>query len=61
DVLLDKLADKESQIYELVKMGYEIRISCFWLSRNGQGGPIISAENLNKMARLKVDLDIDIG
>ena len=61
DVLLDKLADKEKAIHELVEMGYEIRITCLWLSKNGQGGPIISAENMNKLARLNLDLDIDVG
>jgi hypothetical protein len=60
DYLADKLLPVKEKLKSLMSDGNQIDISCFWASKNGQGGPTISPQQLSKLADLGVELWFDI-
>ena len=60
DWLIDLLAARATVFRELLKLGVRGSVSCFWLSRYGHGGPIVSVAQLKALAELEVDLEFDI-
>jgi hypothetical protein len=43
-----------------IREKYDVRLSCFWSSDGGGGGPVIPGELLVELARLGLDLEFDI-
>ena len=59
--LLDQLEPVQPTIDMLVTGQHlEADVFCFWESATGQGGPMFSANFLERFARLHVDLGLDI-
>lgn len=58
--LLAKLNRKKKAMQILSKMGFTTRISIFWESSSGNGGPIIDNELAVKLAKYDIDLYFDI-
>jgi hypothetical protein len=62
DWLLEKLNNISQHIFNLQKTkGVEMTIRCFWLSRNGQGGPTIWPEQMKAMADLNLECSFEIN
>lgn len=57
--LIERLSSKKNDIELLRKLGAELDISCYYLSV-GQGGPTMSAEQMNELGRLGLDVWWDI-
>lgn len=60
DYLADKILPIGDKLKELASRGAEIDISCFWSSKNGQGGPTLSPAQLSKLAKLEIEIWFDI-
>ena len=39
---------------------YDVRLSCFWSSDGGGGGPVLPRELLGELGRLGLDLELDL-
>ena len=59
DIILNDVIPKKEVIQNLIKQGALIDMSCFWLSKNGQGGPTLSLDQCQKLAKLKIDIWFD--
>ena len=59
DIILNDIIPKNEVIQNLIKQGALIDISCFWLSKNGQGRPTLSPNQCQKLAKLKIDIWFD--
>lgn len=59
DWLLDALTPKAEAIRALHKAGCKMDIFCYWLSRSGHGGPIISPVQMARFAELNLALGFD--
>ncbi len=57
--LLDRLEPKAETIRSLQEMGCRMDISCYWLSRNGHGGPSIPPTQMRRLAELGIELWFD--
>jgi hypothetical protein len=60
DWLLKKISPRKSKLFSLLDEGYEMKISCFWVSAVGNGGPYIDHGMLQALSEYPVDLDFDI-
>jgi hypothetical protein len=60
DWLFDRIACHKDKAKLLRKMGCEFRISCYWLSREGHGGPILSTPQLKVLVELECDIYLDV-
>ncbi len=40
--------------------GFELRIYVYWLSKAGNGGPVISLEGLQALVRMRAELHVDV-
>jgi Domain of unknown function (DUF4279) len=59
--LLDELEPRTEEIQALVdRDGLEAVFSCFWVSATGHGGPVLSPEVLNRVARVGAALWFDL-
>ena len=59
DIILNDIIPKKEVIQNLIKQGALIDMSCFWLSKNGQGRPTLSPNQCQKLAKLKIDIWFD--
>lgn len=59
DYILDKIHPVKEKIDELINLGAKIEISCFWRTKQGHGGPILSVEQFQRLAEIKIDLFYD--
>ena len=59
DNILNDIILKKEVIQNLIKQGASVDLSCFWLSKNGQGGPTLSPKQCGKLAELKLDIWFD--
>jgi len=59
DWLLDHLTPKQSTIINLQKQACQMNISCYWVSKHGHGGPILSPSQMEKLARLNIEIHFD--
>lgn len=59
DNILNDIILKKEVIQNLIKQGALINMSCFWLSKNGQGGPTLSSNQCEKLSELKIDIWFD--
>ena len=60
DYLLDRILPLKDKIKELINDGATIDLSCYWLSKNGSGGPTLSASQFGKLAEIGIDLWFDV-
>jgi hypothetical protein len=60
DWLLDKVSAKKKELQRLFDAGYEIKISCFWASASGNGGPYLDHEFIKRLSEFPIELDFDI-
>lgn len=59
--LLDQLEPERRKIKELSKLDdTRVELHCYWMSETGQGGPFLSANVLERIVALGVDLDFDL-
>lgn len=58
--LLDKISKKKKELEKLRATGYEMRISCFWESASGNGGPILDHEFMKRLSEFPFELHFDI-
>ena len=59
DSILNDIVFKKEFIESLIEQGALIDMSCFWLSKDGQGGPTLSPSQCQKLAELKIDIWFD--
>jgi Domain of unknown function (DUF4279) len=60
DWLFDRIGPNKSQLKSLREMGCELRISCYWLSKEGEGGPTFSVSQTKKLAELEIEVWLDV-
>jgi hypothetical protein len=60
DFILDKVAPRANSLRELKELGSEIRVSCYWASKYGHGGPTISPHQMRKLVLLDIELELDL-
>lgn len=59
DYLLDQILPLKDKIEELQQDTAQIDITCYWVSKTCNGGPILSKQQLRKLADLGVDFWFD--
>ncbi|MFN0048345.1 MAG: DUF4279 domain-containing protein [Cytophagales bacterium] len=59
DYILDKILPVKEKIDNLVKKGATINLDCFWATEQGHGGPILSIEQINKLAEIGLEFSYD--
>jgi hypothetical protein len=60
DWLLAKIGPALAEIHSLQEQGCTTRVFCYWASKEGQGGPIISYREMGDLSDLHMDLELDI-
>lgn len=60
DYMTSQLIPIKTKLKKLINDGAKIDISCFWSSKNGQGGPTLSQKQFLELAELEIDLWFDI-
>jgi hypothetical protein len=60
DWLLDRLEGRESELAVLRERGYEMSISCYWLSVEGHGGPTLSPPQMRRLSALELEIWFDM-
>lgn len=58
--ILNKLKVKKKELRKLSRLGYTMRISVFWESASGNGGPILDHEFIKLLSEFPLELDFDI-
>ncbi|AMV38352.1 DUF4279 domain-containing protein [Planctomyces sp. SH-PL62] len=59
DWLLDHLEAKDDVARRLQELGCRMCVWCYWLSQEGQGGPILPAAQMRSLADLNLELRFD--
>jgi len=60
DHILEKLSARPQALHELRRhSGVRSRISCFWVSRYGDGGPVLSPRQMRTLADFDLPLSFD--
>jgi Domain of unknown function (DUF4279) len=60
DWLFDRIARRRAELEALRAMGCVIHVACYWLSKAGHGGPMISLPQIRKLVELELELWMDI-
>ena len=60
DWLFDNLSDRKTEIECLRQLGCDLRVSCYWLSKAGHGGPTLSKSQIKSLAEFEFDICLDI-
>jgi hypothetical protein len=60
DWLLDKIEPVSEQILTLQKQGVFMDFTCFWGSASGNGGPIISPEQMSRLVKMNLEVWWDV-
>ena len=60
DYLSDILIPIKYKLKKIIRDGGKIDFSCYWLSKNGFGGPTLSCKQFSKLAELEIDLWFNI-
>ena len=58
--LLDQLTSKEGILKNYQSAGYEMDIFCYWVSAQGHGGPMLSPNQMNRLAKCGLGISFDI-
>jgi hypothetical protein len=59
DWLLGRLPGKEDVLLKLRDLGYDISVSCYWLSKHGHGGPQLLASTMKRLGELEIPITFD--
>jgi Domain of unknown function (DUF4279) len=59
DWLLDAIEPSATALDELVQAGAKAEIFCYWESRWGSGGPVLSPAQMERLVRLDLSVGID--
>ena len=60
DWLLDQVEPVAAELDALVLSGAKADISCFWESSSGNGGPMLSPEQMKRLCRLHLSVGWDV-
>ena len=60
DWIVDQLWDRKKEIQKMLKEGFTIDISSYWVSTSGNGGPTISPYQMARLADLQIEVWWDI-
>jgi hypothetical protein len=60
DWLLGKLLGKEAEFRQLRRQCCELKISCYWVSASGHGGPAVGPDTMGRLAELGIELWFDV-
>jgi hypothetical protein len=58
--LFDRLRPRSGHLDTLRQMGCQFDVWCYWLSKEGHGGPILSLSQIDKLAQYRFELPLDI-
>ena len=58
--ILDQLIGREDELQRLQDEGYEMDVSCYWLSASGHGGPELNHEIMQRLVSLRLDIWFDV-
>jgi hypothetical protein len=58
--LFDKIEPRRDRIESLRQLGCVFRVWCYWLSKEGHGGPEFSVRQIQKLAQFQFDLLLDV-
>ncbi|MGI8972495.1 MAG: DUF4279 domain-containing protein [Dehalococcoidia bacterium] len=59
DWLLDRLEPGSVTLQKLQRAGCRMEVSCYWLSRSGNGGPTLSPHQMARLATLGLEIEFD--
>jgi len=59
-LLMKLLSPRKKNLVSLKKKKCELKISCFWESVSGNGGPYFDHEFLRELSTFPLDLDLDL-
>jgi Domain of unknown function (DUF4279) len=60
DWLFDRIECHKDGAATLRELGCVFLVSCYWLSREGHGGPILSAQQLKALVELESEIWLDV-
>jgi hypothetical protein len=60
DWILDRLEPSLSELRSLQADGAEMDVVAYWVSKSGQGGPVISSRQMERLARFGVECWWDV-
>ena len=60
DWLLDQIEPVQTEFLKLTNLEAKANISCYWLSSQGHGGPIISPYQMERLVKLNLSVDWDV-
>ena len=58
--ILDHVAGREDEFLKLEDEGYRTLIFCYWLSANGQGGPELDPDLMQRLASFRLTISFDV-
>ena len=60
DWVLARFVGRDEVIKLLQAEGNEIRMWCYWLSKAGHGGPLLSPFQMRRLAELEINVEYDV-
>ncbi len=60
DWILERIGPLQDALGHLRDDGSQLRVSCYWLSSSGHGGPVLSPEQMRKLADLGLECWFDV-
>ncbi len=60
DYILDIMLTIEEELKSLLDEKTNIDLSCFWSSKDGHGGPLLSQQQSSKLAKFDIDFWYDL-
>ena len=60
DYLIEMFKSKVEILNEIQSEKSKIDIMCYWLSENGNGGPILSPKQLTELGKLNIEIWFDV-
>ena len=60
DWIINKIKKQKTVIHELQSKGVKFELSCYWESKYGQGGPMLSPPQMAELAKLNISVFWDI-
>jgi Domain of unknown function (DUF4279) len=60
DWLLNRIEGKTAELRSTQLEGARMSVSCFWLSKFGEGGPTISPQQMTRLGELNIELWFDV-
>ena len=56
DWIIEAIKNKKKYITNFLDEGFDIDIICYWSSKNGTGGPILSPKQLTSLSKLNIEI-----